>query len=613
MTIKMKTANILNINIKKLKTRPKKAMFLIIPVLVLVTLSVTISSQIQNIQSALEDTVFDTIAAQYTLLKVKTEEESFDPANMFSDNSSFEQNRFSETDISNMESIEGVESASLQSVLPIQNLSTSDLFEDKEVELTNISTLDASTASLYTTEDFSYTEGQPIPIILSANSLTYTYEDWSGGETQTITMERPDENTSPQQGGGMRRISIEKTEAISYTKDDLIGKTFTISFGGLEEIRDYTTTMDRETRTMTITKLSEAEYTTKVEERKASIATYWNYDTLSTPITRSFIIVGIDESEDATSNYIPEDSANVLMKEYLSKEINARLSTEIPTDILNTDFMGMTYNGDEITYSGFGGVISQFGGRIRERMGQPGGEPGEEPEDISFSAITIPGLVIDIDDDTNAVNGVISDPDLYSTSTKYTDTVNIILGSITQRTEVIKSLNKAGYAYQDLGDLEVFENLESTLKTISNIFLASFVLLVASVVILTMGKVVSESTREIGIFRAIGMRKKDILVMFVSQSLLYVFIGYAIGILCGIVVNLLISGIISSWFNSFINKTISQTFDVVNSVDSVIFRTISWDSILIYTILLFIISLIISIIPSLNASRISPVEAIKNE
>lgn len=613
----MKLSNILDINTKKLRTRPKKAMFLIIPVFILITLSIILSSQIQNIRNALGSSVFDTISNQYTLLTVKTDNSGFDTSSMFRNISSFEQNQFSQSDISNVEGIEGVQSASLQPTIPISNISTSDLFDGKTITLRNLSTLDSNTASLYTTEDFTYTQETAIPIILSANSFSYTYEDWSEGTTKTIEMSIPSGQPEQGQERGMNRLTVEKTEAIEYSKDDLIGKTFTISFGGLDKIQDYTTSMDRETRSMTISKLTDDEYNTKIEERKTAISQYWDYDKINTPVTYTFVVVGIDESEENTTNYIPDTFADTLMSAYISNEINARVVDEIPTDVLNSDFMGLTYNGDELTSTGFGGVISQIGGRFEQRIGQPGERPqGEEnisAQDISFSAITIPGLVIDIDSDDNSVTGTLDDPDIYSTATKYSDTISVVLESITYRTEVIKALNKAGYAYQDLGDLDVFENLESTLETVSNIFLISFIVLVAAIIVLTMGKLVSESTREIGIFRAIGMRQKDILIMFVSQSVLYVLIGYIVGLLLGIGINFIASGIVSSWFDSFVNNTVSQSFNVVNTIDSSIFTNINWTSILIYTLLLFIISLVISIIPSMSASKISPVEAIKNE
>jgi ABC-type antimicrobial peptide transport system permease subunit len=503
---------------------------------------------------------------------------------------------------------------SLEATVPIENVETSDLFEGKTISLRNISTLDNSAALLYTTKEFSYFEDEPIPIILSANSFTYTYEDWSEGDSVTIEMGNPqDMNQEPREGGQRNRVTVAKTEAIEYSKEDLIGKTFTIKFGGLDDITTYTTEMDRENREMTITKLTDEEYEGQLEERKEVISEYWNYDEISTPIKYTFVVAGVDEKEGSNVNYIPESFADTLMQEYISNEINARVVDEIPTDVLNADFLGLTYNGDELS-STFGGMMSQIGGRFEQRgggFGQP--SESEEDQEVSFSAITIPGLVIDIDANNNTVNGTLDDPEIYSEATKYASKINIVLSSITYRSEVIKSLNKAGYAYQDLGDLDVFENLESTLETVSTTFLISFIVLIALIVILTMGKLVSESIREIGIFRAIGIRKKDILIMFVTQAFLYTAVGYIIGLLLGVLLNYATSTIVASWFDSFIEETVSQSFNVVNTVENTLFINIDWSSILTYSALLFIISFIVSIIPSMNASKISPVEAIKNE
>ncbi len=614
----MKIANIVDLNTKKLKTRPKKALFLIIPVVVLITLSVIISSQVKNIQSALGSGVFSTISDQYTLLTVQTEQEEFNPASFFNNQSSFEQNMFSENDIANVESIDGVESASLQTTIPIRNVETSDLFTDKTVTLDNLATLDQNSAALYTTEDFTYTEGEAIPIVLSANSFTYTYEDWSNGTTISVSPPGRGEQGAepPQPGMGMNRFSIEKQEAIEYIKDDLLGKEFTIAFGGLEDIQGYT--VSRSSSGITATKLTDDEYNAEIEERKTKILEYWDYEKISTPVTYTFVIAGIDENENSNRNYIPEGFADVLMSTYINNEITARIVEEIPTSVLNADFIGITYDGEELSSGGFGGFISQIGGRFEERMGNPGGDfggpdgGGDMPADeVSFSAISIPGLVIELDG--NSVVGTLDDVDIYSTATHYSDSMNVLLTSITERSEVVKALNKAGYSYQDLGNLDVFENLESTLEKVSNVFLISFVVLVSAIVILTMGKLVSESTGEIGIFRAIGMRKKDVMVMFIFQSLLYVVIGYLIGLVLGVGLNFILSGAISVWFNSFMSETVVQTVNVTNTVDGSIFTNINWISVMTYSLLLFVISLVVSIIPSRNASQISPVEAIKNE
>jgi ABC-type antimicrobial peptide transport system permease subunit len=601
----MKISNIFFLNLRKLKRQSQKALFLIIPVTLLMALSIVISSQINNINEALKQSVFSTISDQYTLINLKVEQEQFDPSSMFKGSSSFEENKFSMLDVENIKTISGVKTVSLQNNLPIQRVNTVDLFEGQTITLSNITTLDSEASPLYTTYEFKYQEGEPIPILLSANSFTYTYQDWQGEETITISMENMGEQ---ERGGGATRMSVEKTEAIEYSKEELIGKEFTISFGGLEGIRDFTTVMDKETRTVTISKLSEGEYNSQLSEREEAISQFWDYEKISTPINYSFVLVGIIEDENSNINYLPSGFADVLMKDLISNEIEARIVNDIPVELLSTDFMGLTYNGDELVY-GMGGMLSQIGGRFGGGMAFGGGQQASGGMD--FAAYNIPGLVIEIEDDQ--VQGTLDDVGIYSISNKYAESISIVTNSVMDRSEVVLSLNKMGYAYQELGDLEVFENLENTLERISNLFLTSFIILVSAIVVMTMGKLVSESTREIGIFRAIGMKQEGILKLFVFQAFLFISIGYLVGIGLGLVLNFVSAGIVSGWFDTFVEETVSQSFNVVNTVEVSLFNNINLNSILMYTILLFGISLIVSIIPSVSASRISPVEAIKSE
>ncbi|KKR06009.1 MAG: hypothetical protein UT34_C0001G0049 [candidate division WS6 bacterium GW2011_GWF2_39_15] len=606
----MRITDILSINVKKLKTRAKKALFLIIPVLTLVTLSVIITSQIQNIKTALNISVFDTIADQYTLLEVKTQQEEFNPSQFFKNTGSIEDNRFSQADVNTVSTIEGVKSADLQSNLPVRLVETTDLFPDKTLKFNNLTTLNADAAKLYTEEDFSYTEGETIPIILNASSLIYSYEDWSEGNTITLDMSKAISIT-PGSGESAKRMSFLKTESLDYNKGNLLGTEFTLSFGGLESITDYT--VSRNEGVVTMTKMTDAEMSEKVEERKDAISEYWDYKKISTPITYKFKVVGIIEDEKIVSNYIPAQFAQKVMKDLTTNEINARVSADLPNDILSSDFSGLTYNGDEIS-QGFGGFVGQLGKRLETniQIGGPraGGSVSFSPDGIQTYAI--PGLIIETND-SNEVVGEVNDTDIYEKANKYGDVLSLVVEDINKRAEVITALNRAGYAYQDLGDLEVFEKLEGNLGAISNGLLVSFVVLLIATIVFTMSKFVSESTKEIGIFRAIGMKSSTVLTLFILQSFLYVSIGYLSGIGLGIGLNFVASSAVAAWFKSFIDQTVSQSFDVIRIADSSIFLAINWQSILLYTVILFVLTIFVSLIPSFTASKISPVEAMKNE
>lgn len=613
----MKLKDILLINIKKLKTKTKKALFLIIPIFVLITLSVILSSQIKNIQAAAANSVFGTIAQKFTLIEVQTEQTAFDPSKAFNTTSSVEDNRFSALDETTISTISGIKSVSLQTTLPVKNAKTTDLFADKTVNFSSLSTLDATAASIYTTSDFSYTEGEAVPIILNASALTTSTEDW--GDKTEITMDTS--SITRGQGGMAQRLSFLKTEAITYDKDSLIGTTFTMQIGGLDSIQDYT--MDRSSGTMVIKKLTDEEMSTKVAERKTAISTYWDYDKISTPITYTFVVVGIVDDNTANTTYIPENFADTLVNDYIAHEISARNGTTIPTTVLNSTFSGVTYDGVEVKTSS-NGMMGQMARRMESNSSSGntnnGGTPPERPTEgglgfggeFGSKGYYIPGLVIQVDSSNN-VTGVVSDSNVYATSTKYGDYLDVVIDNVVNRTAIIEAINDAGYAYQDTDDVAVFDKLQNTLNTISTIFMISFIVLVSALVAFTMSKFISESIREIGIFRAIGMRKNSILAMFISQSLLYVLIGYVAGIGLGIGLNFVAGYFVSGWFNTFLTETVAKTFNVVNTVDKSIFSGINFTSIGIYTALLIGISSIIAIITSLSASKVSPVEAIKNE
>jgi len=602
----MKIFDTFRINAKKLKYRTSKALFLIIPIVLLVALSIIISSQVKNFQIAMDESIFGEIEEESTVIELEYQMDmSQGGFNPFS-----EDNQYTEADIETIKLVNNVVDASMNYSLPISNIVSNDLFDDISLSFREINTLNTTMASIYTSEGFDYTEGKSIPIILNANTFIETYEDWEGEDTLEVDFKSrremdPAERENPED---MRSNSPTKTRAIDYDKADLIGKEFTISFGGFSDIQTFDT--ERSEGSVLYTKLTDDEIQEKEDARTEAVSEYWDYEKLKEGITYTFKIVGVLESSNSQSTYIPEEFAQKLMSEYISLQLDAQNDTEIDTDLLNSTYLGSTYDLTELVSSN-----SNFGfGR-----GRNAGPGGPRPMDMDESSETnesydIPGLIIELaEDGSEEVIGIYKDTNVFEDCVKTGNMINIKINSIYNRNQVVDDLNSLGYAYQDTNDLEVFASIQETLDKISVGVVVAFILLTIAVIILTMSKFVSESTNEIGIFRAVGFTKKNILTIFLTQSLLYTAIGYLFGLLLGVIGNLLSSSFVSKWFDNLIASTIKETFNVVSSVDQSIFQNFDIDSIAILSSILVIITLIISFIPAIKASNVSPVEAIKNE
>lgn len=615
----MKTNNILSINFSKLRHRTGKALFLILPITVLMAMTVVISSQSDNFRAAASEAILGTAEQQNTVIKLEMEVDNSDPRAFFEN----QDQSYSEFDLAAVSDLDGVDSAQLEVSLPISNVSITDLFEDQDIAVNTLVGLEAPMASLYTTEDFSYTEGEPIPIILNASTFTHTYEDW-GGETE-ITVDRPQPGARQVQQTGENPDSVEeflnnspiKSEAITYEESELIGKEITLSVGGFEDLQTYTTGISQDG--IVYTKLDEADLAEQEEERGDAIREYWKYDLLNTPIEYTFRVVGVIESDDDFSTYIPSAAAEKVMQDYFQREIDTRKS-KAPVETLNAVFNGLSYNGSELETDLFGqiGRNARFGasGVAEFRAGGPGGAQQFSGVSVEFgntSSYTVPGLVVRIDPDTDEVASMLTKATVFTESVKSSRTIWIKVDDVDNRDDVVAALNEAGYSYQDFSDLEVFGTIDKNLGTVSIGLTIMFIIIGVGVIILTMSKFVSDSKKEIGIFRAMGMTKGTIRFMFVSQAGLYTLVGYLVGLILGIGLAIASAPFVNSWFQDAVISTLGEGFEVVTTVDSSIFTGLSLEPIAIYSVVLLLITLVISLVPANRAAGISPVEAIKGE
>jgi ABC-type antimicrobial peptide transport system permease subunit len=580
-------------------------------------LTIVVSSQVNNFQTAAEKSIFGTIEDQATLINlVKTVTFQQPGIGGQPGRQAFNSdNQFTSSDITKITQISNVVSASINAQVPIQRAVTTDLFSGANYNLQNVVEIDSNSASLFTQEDFSYKDGTVIPIILNASTFQEQYEDWGGKNEIEITFNRGSRPIGAPAPGANPINDLGtpiKTRTLEYDKNSLLGKTFTVTFGGLDPITDYS--ISQSSGVLKFTKLTQEEIDIKTAERKTALEKYWDYAKISTPITYTFKVAGIIESESDTKTYIPSDFADALLNKYVSNQLVARNSTTIPTDLLNSTYRGMTYDGTELSSgnafmgirggTGGGGIMLPFGGN-RALTGT---------SSTSSATYTVPGLVIELKNDgSQEVIGVHSDADVYKNAVKKGQSISVKIKGVYDRTQVVKELNAAGFSYQDVNILDVFNNLRNTLNTVSTSLTIAFIVLSIAVITFAMSKFVSESRKEIGIFRSIGMKKSDIVVLFTSQALLYTLVGYLIGGALGYGLNLASAGFMSSWFDSLVLQTVKETFNVVNTVDSSIFSTVAVQMVSYYSLALLVITFFISLIPALKASSISPVEAIKGE
>jgi putative ABC transport system permease protein len=109
--------------------------------------------------------------------------------------------------------------------------------------------------------------------------------------------------------------------------------------------------------------------------------------------------------------------------------------------------------------------------------------------------------------------------------------------------QIMRGRRHLGYSAKDDFAIETSDSFLSLWKDISSSFfvvtiaIASISLVVGGIVIMNIMLVsVTERTREIGVRKALGARRADILLQFLIEAGTIAVIGGAIGVLCGIIV-----------------------------------------------------------------------------
>lgn len=153
--------------------------------------------------------------------------------------------------------------------------------------------------------------------------------------------------------------------------------------------------------------------------------------------------------------------------------------------------------------------------------------------------------------------------------------------------------------------VDEFHELVRVFSTVLIIF-SSVSLIVSSIMIGIITYVsILQRTKEIGLLRSIGARKKDIARLFNVETLV---IGFMSGLFGIIGVLILLNPV-----NGFVQGMVSEYTFSFRGVESVIVARFELLYMLILLVGSMLLSLISGFIPALIASRKSPIDALRNE
>ncbi|MGB8253068.1 MAG: ABC transporter permease [Anaerolineaceae bacterium] len=309
-------------------------------------------------------------------------------------------------------------------------------------------------------------------------------------------------------------------------------------------------------------------------------------------VSASYTVTYLDESTTATiygvtSDYATVRKTNVTQGSFITQEQVDNRSTVavigvgIADDLFNTreNLLGNKIRIDDMIYTIIG-VLKEAGGSSF----------GSEDNQIFIPLTTAQSRLVSRSSVKNAVSTI-------SVSALSTDTVDAAISEITI---ILRTRHKITGDTNDFRVLsqESMAEMASSITGVLTLFLGGIggiSLLVGGIGIMNIMLVsVIERTREIGLRKAVGARKRDILSQFLIESLIIGVAGGLMGILLGSLISFLI-GRIASASGTSLNPVVSL------------------GSILLATLFSIAVGLIFGLYPANRAANLEPVEALRSE
>ncbi len=184
---------------------------------------------------------------------------------------------------------------------------------------------------------------------------------------------------------------------------------------------------------------------------------------------------------------------------------------------------------------------------------------------------------------------------------EYVDSIDVQVASMQQMDAAQEAISDVIMKKHRLSDTASFRimNMADIQKTMTDTadamttllgFIAAISLLVGGIGIMNIMLVsVTERTREIGLRKAIGARKKDIMYQFIIESVLMTFIGGIAGVILGALISAVLS-VLAKW-------TVS----------------VSPVAVIIAVVFSIAVGMVFGILPARKASELNPIDALRYE
>ena len=294
-----------------------------------------------------------------------------------------------------------------------------------------------------------------------------------------------------------------------------------------------------------------------------------------------------------------------------NQSAGARIYGIDPASPANDPYRLGIISGSFLTADDGGGML--IGKPIAEKLHLSAGD------NVSLSVNTANG---DVAEQTFVVRGI------YSTNTYGFDNATIFL-PLAKAQAITQTQNHASTIFVLLNDISYTDGIAKALKvssglkvltwkdlnplildweTQANSYIGILYLIIlaisASVIINTLIMSVYERTREIGILSAIGMRGGQIMSLFLIESALLGVGGVLMGVVLGV-----LSAYLFNIHGFYIGNMGLTGFMVVDTI----FAKLTLNDTINLAVLTFIVTVLAGLYPSIMASRLQPIEALRAE